>query len=364
MSDIRDGKSAERQASEWLVLMEAGEPSLEDRARFETWLEHPVHGAVYAELEATWARLHAIGEHTSAVRGPAEREALVDARRRRSAACQRGQRWTAWAAAAAVAAIVALVGAARLYPLAFEMQYSTVVGERSEIVLPDGSVVELNTGTELSVTYSSTLRHVALRRGEAHFDVTLDVSRPFVVAAGPGTIRAVGTGFVVRLLSEEAVSVTVTEGVVQLAHADRSPPEPKGRVFPADRAAPTLTRGQHAELDPVATWIKVLPPDELARSHAWRQGMLIFHGQSLHEVIQEVERYTDVQLVIADNDLNALRIGGAFRAGDVEALLEVLQKSFDISVLRRGSRTIYLHATSASETGHRTELKRRHTGQK
>lgn len=342
---IRDAKTASRQASEWLVLLETGEATAEDRARFDAWLrEHPGHQAVFDELKGTWGRLHAMGRQARDS-GLVEPDPDAVAKYLARSESRRGRgKWFGWSAAAAASVVVAVAGML-MYTFDSSMLYRTDVGQQTTITLPDRSTVELNTDTELQVAYSDTTRNIELFRGEAYFEVAHDPDRPFVVKAGHGAIRAVGTGFVVQVKANEVVAVTVTEGVVAVTHDTESRPDMSlQEVTVKDRPVPTLSKGQRVEYDRHLGQPAAVPPEELDRGLAWRQGMLIFDGQTLDEVIREVDRYTDTRLIIADGDLRQLRIGGAFKAGDVDALLEVLEKGFNITVNRDGPRTIYLHA--------------------
>lgn len=349
---IQDTKSANRQASEWLVLLKAGDATADDRARFDDWLrEHPGHKAAFDELNDTWERLHAMGEHA---RGTGYSDPDPDAVAKYLARSQsrsgRGKRF-AWAASAA-ALLVATVAGMLMYPIDSSSVYRTEVGQRETIALPDRSTVEINTDTELLVAYTDTARNIELHRGEAYFDVAHDANRPFVVKAGHGVIRAVGTGFVVQIKPNEVVAVTVTEGVVQVRHDAQNRPDTSVQEVQAnDLAVPTLSKGQRVEYDRRVGHPAAVPQEELDRKLAWRQGLLIFDGQSLEEVIAEVGRYTDTRLIVADGDLGHLRIGGAFRAGDVDALLEVLEKGFNVVVKRDGPGTVYLSAARAATSG-------------
>lgn len=350
VSNIREARSVHRQASEWLVLLESGDAKAGDRARFGAWLcDHPTHRAAFDELEETWGRLHAMRDRLKALGDHEPDPDPVLKRLAQSDRERRSRRPVAWVAAAA--ALVAVLGGMLFYPSEPHPVYATDVGERSTVSLPDGSTVELNTDTELVVDYSGNSRNITLHRGEAYFDVVQDETRPFVVEAGHGAIRAVGTGFVVRMKSADVVAVTVTEGIVEVTPDVRAPAGisklAAARVLPT----PKLHKGQRAEYDRQVTRIEVIPPNELERTHAWRRGLLIFDGQSLEEVIREVSRYTDTRLIISDAELGQVRIGGAFQAGDVEALLEVLEKGFGIVVRRDGPRTVYLQATSAASAG-------------
>jgi transmembrane sensor len=348
VSDIREARSVQRQASEWLVLLESGDATADDRARFEAWLaDHPGHRAAYTELMETWGRLHAMGDRLRTRRGHERAPDAVPSPVARTRPGRKLRRRAVWAAAAGI--LMAMVGGLVFNPSDPPPVYATDVGERSTVSLPDGTTVELNTDTAMLVDYSENSRTVILQHGEAYFDVARDETRPFVVQAGHGAIRAVGTGFVVRMKSPDVVAVTVTEGVVEVTH-DAG----KDVVRPADtpaRPQPKLHKGERAEYDRQATRIEVIPPQELERAHAWRRGLLIFDGQPLEQVIREVSRYTDTRLILSDAELGEVRIGGAFEAGDVEALLEVLEKGFGIVIRREGTHTVYLQAASAVEAG-------------
>src|SRR4051812_35258299 len=75
---------------------------------------------------------------------------------------------------------------------------SAVVTIPERRILPDSSIVELKEGSEISVAYTAKARRVALGRGEAHFSVMKDATRPFIVAVGSVEVRAVGTSFSVQ----------------------------------------------------------------------------------------------------------------------------------------------------------------------
>ena len=94
--------------------------------------------------------------------------------------------------AGAATAAAAGIGIAFIPRKAKHETLSTVIGQMREIVLPDGSIVSLNTDSEISVAFSPTVRKICLLRGEALFDVAKNKARPFVVWAGGTQVRAVG----------------------------------------------------------------------------------------------------------------------------------------------------------------------------
>lgn len=344
---LRDAKSAERQASDWLALLVTGDASDADRARHKAWLgEHPSHQAAFDRVGQTWGQLRAIGDEVRiAVPADLDPNAMAEL----LATSDNKWRWIrrlTWAAAAAAVFVITIVGMI-VDPFSDSSVYRTEVGQQMSFTLPDRSTVELNTDTELVVTYSDRARTIELRRGEAFFDVAHDESRPFVVEAGRGAIRAVGTGFVVRV-QNQAVKVTVTEGIVEVTHESHDHSDRQMPSVDVDEPSPSkLSEGQRVEYDQRVVSVEAVEQGELDRDLAWRQGLLIFDGQSLEEVVREVERYVDTRFIVADGDLQQLRVGGAFKAGDLEAVLEFFDRGLNITVNREIPRTVYLTAATA-----------------
>jgi transmembrane sensor len=222
--------------------------------------------------------------------------------------------------------------------------YGTVIGQRQTIALSDGSSIELNTDSQVQVAYSKHWRRIHLLRGEALFSVTHDPNRAFEVYAADSVVRAVGTAFTVHLEGHE-VDVTVTKGIVDLAEAGdthnstRLLPPRLGRLT----AGQTATLG-NGSLHPV---VQQLTEPELKRRMAWREGYLVFSGEPLSEVVEQMNRFSPVTLEIGDPELASVAIGGRFGIGDLNAVLDVLRTNFGIQSHQVDERHIRL------ESGHR-----------
>ena len=94
-------------------------------------------------------------------------------------------------------------------------RYVARVGEQKVVNLNDGSVITLNTGSELLVGLSDQSRKIILRRGEAYFEVARDSERPFTVDAGLRSVTVLGTEFNIRK-SPDRLQVAVSEGLVAI----------------------------------------------------------------------------------------------------------------------------------------------------
>ena len=88
--------------------------------------------------------------------------------------------------------------------------------------------------------------------------------------------------------------------------------------------------------------------DEIAVKLSWREGNLIFRGESLEDAVYEVGRYTAVEFVFLDEKTREVRVAGLFKAGDVEGLLAALRNHFNIAYERQGEHRILLGAAEES----------------
>ncbi len=225
-------------------------------------------------------------------------------------------------------------------------------------VLADGSVVDLNRGAEVDVTYTIAERRVRLVKGEAHFAVAKNPNRPFVVQAGPVMIRAVGTAFQVSL-QPVAVVVLVTEGKVAVAKPEapavgRAPASSSRAVWPDSPTTTMVEAGHQAvvSLDASAPSPQVVhvSREEIARILAWQPRQLEFTDTPLDQVVAEFNRENRIKIVVQDSSLSALRIGASLRSDNVNGLVRSLETSFNVKAERRGN-TILLRRRESIRTG-------------
>lgn len=337
---IHSRNAAEEAASRWIARLESDDVSDTDRAEFQAWLEaDSLNREMFADMRRTWHRLDALAHYEpnwKEIRSRAESPT-----RRRSALV-----------VSAAAAVLAALGVAAIWqaPQLNQNQYATTIGEQRSIELADGSVVQMNTNTTIDVRYTADRRTVALLKGEAHFDVEKDVTRPFVVIASGGLIRAVGTAFNVQVLEDANVEVTVTEGVVEVLSDASVGTANVGES--GHGVAPTRITSNHKILyDPqrIATGnVAAVPVEKIERELAWRHGMLSFDGQSLDVVIKEVSRYTNVEFEFASDDLRKVQVGAYFKATDTDALLELLRSALDIESRRIGNTVLIFQSGTQS----------------
>ena len=300
----------EAEASRWLAARDARSPSPEDDAAFDRWIDEDIrHRVAYLKLESAWSRADRLRELQ-----PLDRRIDPDLLRAHGV---RGRWPMAMAASLVLALVVASVFFARAW-LGWE-HYETPVGGFSRIVLEDGSVIDLNTNSELRVRMGRGDREVQLVRGEGRFQVAHDAQRPFVVSAGDAAVRAVGTAFSVRLRESAQVEVLVAEGAVQIdtTHAVQAPP---------------VQAGEAAVLHSDHIAVSRIEPQVLERRFAWTSGQIQLRGETLDEAVSEFNRYNRRQLRLADASLAELRVGGTFNATDPDSFAAALASTFGLRV--------------------------------
>tara|TARA_R110002073_G_scaffold86115_14_gene204752 strand:+ start:8093 stop:9208 length:1116 start_codon:yes stop_codon:yes gene_type:complete len=215
--------------------------------------------------------------------------------------------------------------------------YQTATGERQIIELTDGSTLFLNTHSKASVIYTDTVRKVNLIEGEARFNVEKDATRPFIVETSRGIVRAIGTSFNIYD-NETQVEVIVFEGTVAVNHSNNRTTKLNTLSLSEEgysTNAVLVSGGKRiAALENGLSVVRPAHPLELSQKIAWQSGKLIFRGQKLSEVIKEMSRYTSKKIIISDDRLGEMEIGGAFDTDDFEALLNAIEDTFPVRIIR------------------------------
>lgn len=341
-----------REASRWIIRLDGQLPSEQEIRELTQWLDSsPYHRSEFIELANLWGSLDTLTALADLIPLHATNVA-----KQKSDSNKPLLGWVGYSPAMCASLIlVALLGVFAslnvnwsdpLWYLSPDRAYSTGIGSSKNIELPDGSLIKLNTNSAIQVSYAGDARAITLQHGEAYFDVAKDPRRPFTVTVGNGKVTAIGTAFNIQF-DDDFVDVIVTEGVVEV-ESPVPDTAPKGNVSSAiSTKAIMVTRtalqANHAmRFDTTSAEIAELNPEQIDRELAWQRGMLIFEGHSLQEVVEEITRYTDTRIIIRDPEISTIRIGGYFKTGEIESMLEAFESSFGIRVTRLENKRIML----------------------
>lgn len=306
-----------QEAAGWLVRLQSETLSAADRAAFDRWRDRS------ASHRAAWARVEdmlrgfgqvppAIGSHTlRRLDRPGRRQAIraLGALLVLGPAAVAGWRglpwrglpWREWVADA-----------------------RTATGERRRLDLADGTQLVLNTATAVDIQYTADERVLWLRAGEILLTTGRDPSpvyRPFIVRTAQGTIRALGTRFMVRD-DGAGIRVAVFDGSVRI--------QPQGGGGHSEPASMLLHAGQQT----VFTADDVAPASAAdTASASWEQGMLTVRDWRLADLVDELGRYRR-GVLRCDPAVAGLRVSGAFPLADTDGSLRLLEKTLPVRISR------------------------------
>lgn len=299
----RTRDAIEAQAAAYLAAS-LNDPDPATRLTITDWIERdPRHAVAYAQAEVAWdAGERLKGQDFSAPHPVSAASAAREITRRNV---------IAGASAAAAAAAIVPLGVW----LRRARRYSTAVGEARDVALADGSRVHLNTDTQVQVALSADRRQLSLVRGEAYFDVAHDPTRPFDVAVPGGVVRAIGTAFNIRLRGA-VVELTVTHGIVG--------------VRTAEGVMRRVPMGESAVIQPRTVAVGHMDESAIAKRVAWRERMILLNGETVGEAVAEFNRYRAAPILIGDQRIAGLRIGGRFRTDESSEFLRALEQTLPV----------------------------------
>lgn len=219
---------------------------------------------------------------------------------------------------------------------------STPKGRQFHLTLPDGTRIWLNAASSIRypTVFTGTERRVEIT-GEAYFEVARDKKMPFRLNINNRVgIKVLGTHFNVSAYeNEEMINTTLIEGSV---HVSDVADQPEGRntqpgITFSDRRGVTLKPGQQAQIANVpvdrkaqtesGSGIKVINNADIEKATAWKNGLFYFDGATLREIMRQVERWYDIEVVFEKGVRNAEFAGKMTRGITLQGLLIVLEKS-------------------------------------
>lgn len=219
-----------------------------------------------------------------------------------------------------LALAIAFAALAWLNPAYKSERFATAIGERRAVLLSDGSNLLLDSGTHLDISWRLLSREVDLRAGQALFDVSSAVYRPFVVSAGQAKVEVLGTLFNVRRLDNDVVRVTLARGRVDVAAA-------------ATQAPVTLRPGQ--QVDSIGGRLTPVAKADVSRAMAWKDDRIVFEQTPLDEAVSLLRHYRKAPIELSDPSLGALKVTGVFEAHNVDLLLDLLPSILPVAVLQQ-----------------------------
>ncbi|MFJ5255015.1 FecR family protein [Pseudomonas sp. NPDC088414] len=298
-------------AAHWCMRLHAVDCSAEERLAFEQWRDaHPLHAFEYEAMLEIWD----VAEHLPRPQTPPSVPL--------NKPLPTWRRYPIAASVCALALPLAAYSGWNLGLLPNSYQHFAATDNVRQVTLKDGSQVELNLNTELTFSNYKDERRVTLKKGEAFFEVSHDLSHPFVVRAGEGKIRVTGTRFNVWLY-EDQVRVNLIEGSV-LVTSNAALPGDGLRLGPAMQA-----QYRHGDYMP-----QISQTYANDNALAWRNGKLVLDNLALNDALPLINRYLSKPLKLADANTGTIRVGGVYNIKELGGLVNTLPKVLPVYLTR------------------------------
>jgi len=212
-----------------------------------------------------------------------------------------------------------------------DILYSANIGVKTQVVLPDGTKVWLNSGTSLRCPnkFSEVSRNVELN-GEAYFEVVKNKRVPMYVEAGGIRVKVYGTKFNIKSYAgEENIETTLVQGKISIF-----PDKSKKEYF--------MKAGQSCSYSINKKELKISEADDIEKYISWKDGILHFNNEKFSDVVKELNKWYDVDILLTDKSIGDYILHATFNNDNIENVLTVLSLSIPIKVE-------YLHRTELKD---------------
>ncbi|EZI26414.1 FecR domain-containing protein [Pseudomonas extremaustralis] len=289
----------------WQLSLDSGDGDLVAREAFSQWL------ASDEEHARAWRQLGLLDQRVSVASGPA-RAALLQSR---EGIRRRVRKLGSGLASIALVCGLALLAGERYVPIHYWLaDQRTATGEQRTLTLADGTRINLNTHSAIDVRFDEQRRLIVLQEGEILVETGHNDARPFYVQTRDGSLRALGTRFIVK---READATRLS--VLQSAVGAQPEALAQEQIFKAGEQVLMHSKG----LGPLLA----VPPG----TDAWTRGMLVVDNARLADVVAELGRYRSGYLGV-DKRVADLRITGSFPLHDTTLALNALLPTLPVQI--------------------------------
>lgn len=354
------------QAADFYVERRAMEATESENRKFLEWLRaSPLHVAEYLavaglakEIACAATRINTTPEvlvHETSieanvvplddVRGHsiAEELSLLDEGSQHRHRLGRGRR--VWRLSAAFAFAITAISVGGLVWTESSRELVTAVGEQRTLQLADNTIVHVDSGSAVRISFNSHRRKVELRRGQVYFEVAKD-QRPFQVIAGSAVIDDRGTIFNVSREDDNTV-VTLVEGAVTI-RKPKIQGSSSGTQQSRQQTAVDLHPGDQATILSSGA-VNTKNGVNIYQVTAWTKGEIVFDTKPVVAVAKEFNHYNRRKIVVLDPGIASLPITGVFHSRDVDSFVQFLDSLPNVRTLVDGEKLLVSSAGAAAQ---------------
>lgn len=293
-------------AIEWQLCLDSGVTSAREKREFQRWL------AADPEHVRAWKQLTGLDQQLAIAAVPAARKALLRHPKRNPQ-----RRSLGGLLGVLLASLLGLGLLNQQRPLSdWLADERTAIGEQRELQLADRSRLRLNSRSAVDIDFTADARHLFLHSGEILVETAPGDPRPFLVETEQGTLRALGTRFLVRE-DDQGTRLIVLQSAVAA--------QPQ---YAADERV--IEQGQQVLMTREGLGASQAAP---VAADAWMHGMLVVENVRLAELLERLGEYHSGYLGV-DASIADLRISGSFPLGNPDLALAAIPASLPVRVKR------------------------------
>lgn len=217
---------------------------------------------------------------------------------------------------------------------------TTSKGERTNLILNDGTYVTLNAASTLTIpgNYGVASRTIYLK-GEAFFKVTHDESHPFTVMTKHAYIRDLGTKFDVIAYDSSETIVAVSDGLVSLGRVKQGTPQRQLTKIPKNKLGVLNNIGK----------LTVSDIQDMGEYTGWTDGRLVFRKAPFTTVLKHLERWYDITCKVSNPNLYQRTLTASYDKMSMREVLKVLSLSLHVSYVRHNRTIIFRDENEAGK---------------
>lgn len=344
-ADASEEERIAEQAAQWIVQLSADDEAARISAQrdFDAWkAADPRHAATAARVEGFIGRVQNLRGADGNRHQPARAalDATFTLQQKRSKQIRQVKRLGAAVAIALALGLPAWIAVKAFPPAYLAADMRTATGKWETRVLADGSSITLNSASAVNLHFDAARRTLELVQGEILVDVAKDPGRPFVVETAHGSVRALGTRFVVSREADATV-LSMLESRVEVRTAQQDPDHPTHPTHPT-----IVTAGQRLRF--TAEHIGAIEDiDARSIADAWKFHQLVVRNQSLPEVLDALDRYRPGAISYNREQIATINVSAVLPLDDTGRALQLLANSFP--ALRIRTLSPYLVRVDAPE---------------
>lgn len=307
-------------AAQWIVQLSADDEALRSTAQrdFDAWKNaDPRHAVMAARVEGFISRVQGLRGTDGNQRQPARAalEAIFSLQQKRSGRLKQVKRIGAAVAIAMALGLPAWLAVRAFPPAYLTADLRTATGKWETRVLADGSSITLNSASAVNLHFNAARRTLELVQGEILVDVAKDSERPFVVETAHGSVRALGTRFVVSREADATV-LSMLESRVEVRAARQNPDHPT-----------VVAAGQRTRF--TADNIGAIEDiDARSLADAWKFHQLVVRNQRLPDVLDALDRYRPGAISYNREQIAGINVSAVLPLDDTGRALQLLANNF------------------------------------